>query len=404
MCDGIINCKHGNDEIFCPDMLLQQKCLDICVCSPNYNVSCSSSIFTSSFNLSRLNDYKMKQLSLFNFKNLKLKLYSKDIVYLLIYNSTYKNFSSIFPLSNLIYLKLIKTNLKTLSEIFYYKKFLLQYLNISYNPCDSLIGYQFLPNLMYFDISYTKIKNLRKEWFENLKYLKLLKMRNLNIKTIDKNFLTENQVEYLDLSSTKYSIINSYRLIKNLKFIKNVKNDYYNLCCFVKYYQKNTFKNCIPEKSLINSCLNILESNISRIILWIYGITGTLSNVISILFRFFCIKRPSHYFSLFMSVGDFLTGIYLILLGSIDISFRGSFFENEYEWKNSFLCFFLSMLMNFSLLFSTSNLFLMTLDKYYSISHPNKKIFGKMMTIGSISLSGVVCLCIAFSLSFNSKV
>lgn len=277
-------------------------------------------------------------------------------------------------------------------------------MDLSFNPLDSFIDYNLIPHLIYLDISYTKIRRLKEKWFKYLKYLKFLKMIRLNIQSIHTNFLVENQLEYFDLSHSKYPNIQSYQIIKFLHRIKNITNEYANLCCYVERYNKKSIQFCSPKNSFFSSCSNLLESVLSKIFLWSYGIIGILSNIFSILFRAFSIKKSFHIFSLSMSIGDFLTGVYLLILGVFDFHYKGSFFENEFYWKNSEVCYFLSFLMNFSLLFSTSNLFLLSFEKYYTISHPFSNMFTKKFAIFAILGCFFICSGISLVLTQNFNV
>ena len=71
-----------------------------------------------------------------------------------------------------------------------------------------------------------------------------------------------------------------------------------------------------------------------------------LGNVFVILWR--CVKEKSNHHSsvliINLSISDFLIGVYLVIIASIDQWYRGEYIMYEEEWRTSFSCRFAGMI------------------------------------------------------------
>ena len=73
-----------------------------------------------------------------------------------------------------------------------------------------------------------------------------------------------------------------------------------------------------------------------------------------------------------LSVADFLMGVYLLIIASQDVRFRGQYIIHEKTWRSSALCDMCGVLSMLSSEVSVLILSTVTLDRYMCIMHPLK--------------------------------
>lgn len=358
-------------------------------------MSCSGKQFNYTFNLTSFHQYKLKSLLLYDSTPMNGSMDTVDLVKVSFINCSITHFSRKIHLPNLVYLDLKHNKITQLSNIIKSKRELLQHLDLSWNPIRKLINHSLIPNLKIYDLSFTKIQSLNAEEFHILQKLMNLSLKGCLIQNIEKNFLFLNRLKYLNLKATKFPIQSSLCLIEHLKDIEVIENEYFTVCCFARKLHPSSLKSCSPSKSLFNTCSDLLASKLLKFMIWMFGIFGVLANGFSIIFRLFHFTRFSHMFSVFMSIGDTLTGVYLISIGSVDIYYRDIFYKYENYWVSSFTCKFLGSLMNFSLLLSTFNLFLMSFEKFYVITFTRYTVFANGFIIPLIVITLIFCCAIA---------
>jgi hypothetical protein len=79
-----------------------------------------------------------------------------------------------------------------------------------------------------------------------------------------------------------------------------------------------------------------------------------------------------------LAISDFIMGLYLVVIGSVDSYYRGRYFIFSEEWKRSSLCQFCGFLSTVSSEASVFILTIMTADRYVAISHPLRNISLKL--------------------------
>lgn len=305
--------------------------------------------------------------------------HSKLLTTLKIQNSKIENFFNYFSTPNVFYLNLTDNQIKNfynISSLY----FVLQILDLSYNPLEILPNFANLPILSKLYLSFTKISALKYKSFHILKKLKYFELIGCDIKSIDSNIFNENYIEYFNLSSTKLPKNQLKNLIKNLLNIKMFKSQYFRACCFLTISAKS-MKNCYPMYSVLSTCDQLLASLWLTLTIWFVGLIGLILNILSIKFHLKSERKICNLFYILMSISDGLTNVYLLIIASVNSYYRGNFFENEELWISSYLCKFTGSLMNFSIIFSTKCLLLISFQKYLAIKYPFKKFFPEKSVI-----------------------
>ena len=149
---------------------------------------------------------------------------------------------------------------------------------------------------------------------------------------------------------------------------------------------------CHPPQDEISDCEDLMSNLVQRIILWFLGIVALVANAAVVIWRFrtrLYTNPVSSTLILSLGCADFLMGIYLVIIASVDehyrfyltllfifddnsieTQFRGRYIENSDIWKNSILCQFCGFLSTVSSEVSVATLVFITVDRFISISFP----------------------------------
>lgn len=108
-----------------------------------------------------------------------------------------------------------------------------------------------------------------------------------------------------------------------------------------------------------------MSSPIQRSFLWILGFVALICNVAVIIWR--SKKRMYNAMSsaliLSLAVADFLMGIYLITIASVDVYYRGRYIEVSDSWRYSYLCKFCGFISTLSTEASMFTLVFITVER-----------------------------------------
>ena len=80
--------------------------------------------------------------------------------------------------------------------------------------------------------------------------------------------------------------------------------------------------------------------------------------------------RTSSFFIINLGAADFLMGLYMLIIASVDVFYRGQYIVYADKWRASWLCQFAGVI---SMLSSESSIFMLcaiTADRLYSIKFP----------------------------------
>ena len=205
------------------------------------------------------------------------------------------------------------------------------------------------------------------------------------------------QLKFLYLNKTILAENLNSEMIKPLKNLLEINSQSFLLCCLAKKWNSK-LKFCYPEKSILQTCSDMIGMKILKFILWIIvvlGLSGNLTALISNAFSKFLHKQINFiYVGLCLSDSMFI--IYLCIIGSVDRRFSGSYMDRDFEWRTSSLCLFSGCLASIGILMSTYCNLLITIERFISINNP--LTFRKFANQQKI-LIVIILFLIAFSLS-----
>jgi len=128
---------------------------------------------------------------------------------------------------------------------------------------------------------------------------------------------------------------------------------------------------CTPEPNAMNPCEDVMGYKWLRIFVWIVVLAAILGNIVVFLVLVSNRKKMTvpKFLMCNLAFADFLMGIYLLLLASIDIHTLGEYFNYAILWQNEGGCQVAGFLTVFSCELSIFTLTVITLERWYAISH-----------------------------------
>lgn len=288
----------------------------MCKYHPFYKWTCKNFIEMNIFKIVSFN--KINQitiLKLFSSKNIaSLKFSSLQLKYLSCWNCEMKYFPDSIDTPNLVYLNLSKNHIRDIYNLTRKAFMILQYLDLSRNPLKDFQPFHSMSNLIFLDLSYSSITFLTKNQFKFTTNLEIFKLIHCNIRQIQKSSFKEiHSLKELYLNFTKLPLGKESFLIENQKKLEILFSEYYSLCCYAFSSNLNMTK-CCPSKATFSSCSDLLENDYVRSLYWIIGLIGIIGNLCSIYFRLISFQKPTHMFFLFLSIADFFTALYLLII------------------------------------------------------------------------------------------
>ena len=254
-----------------------------------------------------------------------------------------------------------------------------------------------LSKLQSLNISYGKVEKLRANTFKGLSNLQTLEFKYNNLVSIESGtFSSLNSVTVLDLRG------NDIREFKRdtfagLEILQNLYSDSFKFCCLVSVEPFNVpFERCLPPPDEISDCEDLMSSPIQRYFLWILGMTAIIFNLAVIIGRYRTrLNSNKVSSSLILSLGcaDFLMGIYLLIIATVDVYYRsdqfkiiklithsfllnlnrGHYIEVSDNWRNSYLCKLCGFLSTISSEASVFTLVFIAIDRLICICFPFSK-------------------------------
>ena len=194
--------------------------------------------------------------------------------------------------------------------------------------------------------------------------------RNIITYIEDNAFETLN-VNHLYLNNTEIELFadDMFTGIGRLTFL--VTNAY-KFCCLKPYFLPED--DCLPHKDEFSSCDDLMQNQILRSLIWIIGLLALVGNALSLVYRLTVDKKRLKLgYGIFVSnlaASDFLMGVYLIIIASADMYYRGEYILHDEAWRHSGLCKFAGFLATLSSETSVFFICLITVDRILVIKFP----------------------------------
>ncbi|XP_077864669.1 LOW QUALITY PROTEIN: uncharacterized protein LOC102803184 [Saccoglossus kowalevskii] len=369
-CDGIRQCEEGDDEFLC-DIV----CPDQCTCT-GLTVDCTGKNLTAipadiPDNVKRL-DFGG------NYLNLTTSDFSRfaSLGELdLSENGINKIPVAIFqPLKNLYKLDLTSNDVSILNAHTFAGLSQLDELLLTDNPIEDISPNAFLGLYQLHSLNLTSmnIHHLASDTFSGLQQLTYLNLSGNNMEYIDNGaFEALLQLRTLDLRVGDFSV-GSQDLFDPLENLKYLYTDNYKYCCMAE--NSRPLDLCTPPADQFSSCEDLLSNQVLRVCMWMLGLLAFLGNLFVIIWRLSQKEknRVHSYLILNLGISDFCMGVYMLIIASVDMYYRGRYIGFADEWRHSELCEFAGFLSMLSSEVSVFTLTVITVDRFCCIVFPFK--------------------------------
>ena len=385
ICDGVVQCPDSrDDEKYCH--YYKSPCPRNCTCLGNA-INCSMSQYMQLPLIS--NQTRSLDIS-YNMLDITPRLFS-ELLFLVRLNVSNNGiskliFGSFAYLHNLLELDLSNNQISQLvNGTFLHLGNVRQlYFNGNQITCIAPGSFVGLSKLQELNLSYQNLASLRTDTFVGLISLQTLDLSMNSLIQIE-----ENSFRGLSFLSVLHVYGNQLRTVaKNSLLFENVNNlrtDAYKFCCL------SNATLCSPKADEFSSCDDLLANGALQISIWVLGAMALLGNFFVVIWRFVRKDYVHYAFKLIINLGisDFLMGVYLIIIASVDQWYRGVYITFEDEWRKSFLCRFAGMIAVLSSEMSVFTMVIMTLDRVNVIVYPFR--------YSSLKLTSKTSLMVCFS-------
>ena len=161
-----------------------------------------------------------------------------------------------------------------------------------------------------------------------------------------------------------------------------------------KIYVYNRNVTCTPAPDAFNPCEDVMGYVWLRVIVWFVLLAALLGNcvvLIVILTSRGKLTVPK-FLMCNLAFADFIMGVYLLLIASIDVHTLGEYFNHAIQWQNEGGCQAAGFLSVFASELSVFTLTILTLERWYAISHAmhlNKRL--KLRQAVALMALGYTC-------------
>ena len=360
ICDGISHCPQQDDEKFC------QVCPHGCQCK-------STGIYCYNVTAHPQNHqlYSPSVIMLHNSYSIFVKFYKHfrmHMKYVWLISLRHGSFVSILE------------NLVNTTQYFQSVKCLyLNYQGLYILPPYFIDG----PNMIYVNLSDNIIQSVQTKAFCLVKNVKILSLVSNKLEFIEAHFFNKlNMLSHLYLSDNPLINIASKSFMGNPALVM-IRSDLYLVCCVAI-----STKDCQPQNQFVSSCSDLISSLPQRVAIMAQGIIVVVCNIGALVTQFTPMHASSGERYLIISLGfaDFLMGIYLLVISSVDLIYNRVFHIIVSEWTRSITCIILGLIS-----FVSSEVSLLTLCTLAYARMISIDKFGGMLLIkGKIKVACVV--------------
>ena len=381
VCDGVVHCPQHDDELVCHNVT----CPDVCkcqasvfICTDNFNVnsyphlryldvrgvhtwsqSLENNLYLIRVCLSDTGLTAVPVLALLNLQHLDLSHNAITFINMQSF-SFLRNLKALSlsanPLwevsnTNLSYADLVILNSRLALygvEVESVSRPKLQKLDLSHTHLQIFSTHDCFQQLLYLNISWGRLHTISKEGFKGSPKMKFLDLRGSPIKHFP------------------------FTVLKTLGSLQSVYSDNPVLCCDKMLPTNFDSDSCHTKADLFASCEDLLKTGVFRAFLWIFSTLSFVGNLSSFIGRIVLSGSQGsfHIFVTALTVADFCMGVYLAIIGTADLTYRGEYLWHADKWKNSMSCQLAGFLSLMSTEVSAFIICLITLDRFLVLCFP----------------------------------
>ncbi|KAH9496636.1 hypothetical protein Btru_009899 [Bulinus truncatus] len=152
------------------------------------------------------------------------------------------------------------------------------------------------------------------------------------------------EVTVLDLTHNVIKDIGE-SVFMGLPTLSELKTDSFTFCCLAPEGVE-----CSPKQDEFSSCEDLMSNHVLRISIWVLGSIAIIGNFVVIIWRVrdFRGGKVHSFLITNLAIGDFLMGLYMLIIAVADSLYRGVYVAYADIWKQSGFCQFAGFVSTFS--------------------------------------------------------
>ena len=343
VCDGVIDCLHGDDEIACDDIvcigLFQRRESNVCIppwelcdgqvhCLPYqedeiYCDACPSGLLCHGLAAECKSDAVTHELPAF----LKAFVFthSTHVHYIISLN---------MEAPTLLYLDVPGSQIGSNGmKIILQKMPQLVFMNVANNAIEKIkvSKTKSCLQLKVLNLSFNNITALLSYGMRSFINLLVLILYNNRISVIQSNSLVGlESLKAMDLREN--DIMQILDIPRQSPLLYHVESDLFNLCCLL-----SSVEICTPASSAFSTCKNLLHVKFHRVLIYGQAVLTLLMNSLVLALQK-CVQKKERNQIIQLTVGNLLMSCYLMLIAVVDTFYRNHFRLIAVSWNKSFLC------------------------------------------------------------------
>ncbi|CAH1267768.1 RXFP2 [Branchiostoma lanceolatum] len=212
-----------------------------------------------------------------------------------------------------------------------------------------------------------KISRLPSDFFRNLSHIDHLNLSFNPFSELEEGMFDGlRNMASLDLRGIKIKNI-SRRMFKDLTSLSHIYFSRFRYCGFAPHV-----RNCEPKTDGLSSFNDLLANVVLRMSVWVIAIVTCLGNTAVMIGRT-VMKQENKVHSLFIKnlcASDFIMGVYLLIIATKDMLFRGVYHRYTHAWTNSLSCQITGFLAMLSAEVSVLLLTYMSVERFLCVVFP----------------------------------
>lgn len=228
-----------------------------------------------------------------------------------------------------------------------------------------------LTNLLELDLSRNQLVSFQADLFIGLVSIQRLDISQNLISSLNREVMvTLMSLRIFNMSGNPRLEKVDLETFDDNSYMTELHTDAYKFCCVASQVEL-----CTPEADEFSSCEDLMANYPLQISIWVLGVCAFVGNLFVIVWRVKTDrKKVPSFFIINLGCSDFLMGVYLLIIASVDVYYRGNYILNADAWRSSFLCQLAGVLAMLSSEVSVFILTIMTLDRALAIIYPLKMV------------------------------
>jgi hypothetical protein len=226
-----------------------------------------------------------------------------------------------------------------------------------------------LANLVELDLSRNQLTTLQEGIFVGLSSIRKLDISQNLISGLNRDLmLTLRSLSVFNMSGNPNLDSVPRKSFDDVIFLQELRTDAFKFCCVAEHVPL-----CTPEPDEFSSCQDLMANYTLQITIWVLGVCAFVGNMFVVAWRLKTDRsKVSSFFIINLGCSDFLMGVYLVIIASVDVHYRGNYILYADAWRSSALCQLAGVLAMISSEVSVFMLAIITLDRTMAIMYPLK--------------------------------